>query len=61
MKFHLDQYLQRTGMRLDDASADLQGLQNLQLQQMKAIAFENIDVLTGKVPSRDHHSLWTNW
>ncbi len=58
MKFQLDQYLQRTGMNPADAIADLAGLQKLQLLQMKAVAFENIDVLTGQVPSLNDDEIW---
>jgi N-hydroxyarylamine O-acetyltransferase len=56
MSFHLTAYLERIGH--DPLAVSQEGLAALQLAQMRAIAFENLDPLLGQIPSLDPDPLW---
>lgn len=58
MTFDLDRYLRKIGLSADDITHDAAGLGRLQQAQMKAIAFENMDPLSGIVPSLDGDAVW---
>lgn len=50
MSFDLERYLARIGLADGAVRPDAEGLAHLQLAQGRAIAFENMDPLTGTVP-----------
>lgn len=59
MSFDLDRYLERIGVARAEIAPDPHGLARLQNAQMRAITFENIDPLLGRVPDLDADALWT--
>lgn len=56
MAFRIDNYLGRLG--IGRVSPTVEGLAMLQQAQMRAIPFENIDVLLGKVPDLAEGAVW---
>jgi N-hydroxyarylamine O-acetyltransferase len=56
MSFHLTAYLER--IEHDPLAVSPEGLAALQLAQMRAIAFENLDPFLGQTPSLDPNLLW---
>ncbi|SMD11077.1 arylamine N-acetyltransferase [Rhizobium sp. RU36D] len=58
MTFNRKDYLARIDLTGAEPAVDAEGLGRLQTAQMRAITFENIDPLLGKVPDLDPDALW---
>lgn len=58
MPFDLKAYLQRIGIAETPSEPSPETLGLLQLAQARHIPFENMDLLTGKVPDLDPDALW---
>lgn len=58
MTFEIEKYLERTGLSGRKIPVTPEGLAMLQLAQASAIAFENMDPLTGLVPDLAPAALW---
>lgn len=56
MAFKIATYLDRIG--LDQVPTTVDGLLALQQAQMRAIPYENIEVLLGDIPDLTENSIW---
>lgn len=58
MAFDRETYLRRIGLKGHAPATDAGGLSLLQAAQMRAITFENIDPLLGRVPDLEPDAVW---